>query len=47
MLKKQRQKKLMKYKLRKKKNKEITGYHGYWDGKKKKRVFETLWQEKK
>jgi ribosomal protein L20 len=36
----------MKYKLRKKKNKEITGYYGYWDSKKKKRVFEALWQEK-
>ncbi len=37
----------MKYKLRKKKNKEITGYHGYWDAMKKKRVFKTLYQEKR
>jgi len=37
----------MKYKTRKKKNKKITGYHGYWDSKKKKRVFETIWGAKK
>jgi hypothetical protein len=33
-------------KKRLKKNKEITGYHGYWDNKKRKRVFKVLWQEK-
>jgi len=36
----------MKKKIRKKKNKEIMGYHGYWDSKKGKRIFITLWQEK-
>ena len=37
----------MKKKIKKKKNKEITGYYGYWDITKKKRTFSTLWQEKK
>ena len=29
--------------MKKKKNKEITGYYGYWDSKKKKRIFKKLW----
>jgi hypothetical protein len=37
----------MRKKIKKKKNKEITGYYGYWDSKNKKRVFETLQQEKR
>jgi len=32
--------------MKKKKNKKIAGYYGYWDSKKKKRVFKTLWQDK-
>ena len=30
-----------------KKKKEITGYYGYYDKKKGKRVFKTLWQKKR
>lgn len=45
MLKNQNQKK-MKKKIKKIKNREITGYYGYWDSEKKKRMFKTLWQEK-
>lgn len=37
---------MLKKKIKKTKNKEIMGYHGYWDSKKKKRVFKTLWQDK-
>ena len=32
---------------KRKQNREITGYLGYYDQKKGKRVFKTLWQKKK
>jgi len=31
---------------KRKKNKEVMGYYGYYDQKKGKRVFKTLWQKK-